>query len=55
MGLVVVGPDLQASNVHAVVGKDMHQGSDVQPLRQSVINAIVWVISVQSVFLREQQ
>ena len=55
MGLVVVGPDLQASNVHAVVRKDMHQGSDVQPLRQSVINAIVWVISVQSVFLREQQ
>ena len=54
VGLVVVDPDL-ASNVHAVVGKDMHQGSDVQPLRQSVINAIVWVISMQSVFQREQQ
>ena len=49
------GRPMQASNVHAVVAKYMHQGSDVQSLRQSVINAIVWVISVQSVFLREQQ
>ena len=55
MGLVVVGPDLQARNVHTVVGKDMHQGSDVQPLRISVINAIMWVISMLSVFQKEQQ
>jgi len=36
------------NNAHAVAGKGVHQGIDVQPLRQSVIDTILVISSAMS-------